>query len=90
MITRIGGAVKNGMKNVVIGSKNKFVNFVTQVGTDYKAAIIDLMEVCTKKPIRASTYGVLGSSMVYLYWTKPTEVDFRQNYVDFHHDLALG
>ena len=90
MLSRIGGAVKNGMKNAVIGSKNKFVNFVTQVATDYKSATTDLIEVFTKKPYKSSSYVAFGSSMVYLYWTKPTEIDFRQNYINFHHDLALG
>ena len=88
--TRIGSAVKNGLKNVAIRSKDKFVTFWTGVGTDYRAAFSDLVEVCQKKPIRASGYAGCASILTYLYWTKPTAVDFRQNYIDFHHDLAMG
>ena len=90
MITRIGSAIKNGIKNVAIGSKNKFVTFWTQLGGDYKAAISDLGVVCQKKPIRASFYMSCGVILTRLYWTNPTVVNFRQNYIDFHHDLMLG
>ena len=90
MITRIGRAIKGGIKNVAIGSKNKFVNFWTQLGADYKAAISDLGVVCQKKPIKASFYIGCGVILTRLYWTNPTVVNFRQNYIDFHHDLMLG
>ena len=86
VITRIG----SGIKNVAIGSKNKFVNLWTQLGADYKAAISDLGVVCQKKPIKASFYIGCGAILTRLYWTNPTVVHFRQNYIDFHHDLMLG
>ena len=86
VITRIG----SGIKNVAIGSKNKFVNFWTQLGADYKAAISDLGVVCQKKPIKASFYIGCGAILTRLYWTNPTVVNFRQNYIDIHHDLMLG
>ena len=90
VVTRIGSAVKNGLKNVAVRSKDKFVNFWTQVSSDYRAAASDLAEVYRNKPIKASIYTGCASIMTYLYWNKPTEVDFRQNYIDFHHDLAMG
>ena len=90
MVTRIGIGVKNGLKNVAVRSKNKFFTFWTQVGSDYRAAASDLAEVCRNKPIKASSYAGCASLMTYLWWTKPTAVDFRQNYIDFHHDLAMG
>ena len=90
MITRIGSAVKSGTKNVAIRTKDRFVAFWTGVGNDYRAAISDLVEVCQKKPLRATSYAGCTSLMTYLYWTKPTAIDFRQNYIDFHHDLTMG
>ena len=90
MITRIGRWIGGGIKNVAIGSKNKFVTFWTQLGGDYKAALSDLGVVCQKKPIKASFYISCGVILTRLYWTNPTVVNFRQNYIDFHHDLMLG
>lgn len=71
------------------GRIERYVKFWENVATDYKEATLEIIEGCRTRPLKAFAYATLGSGLVYLNKTRPSELDFKESCVKFHHDLTL-
>lgn len=70
--------------------EKNIVNFWKNVATDYKEATLEIVKGCKAKPVKATFYTFLGSSLFYFNQTNPcSEQDFKELYTQAHHELTL-
>ena len=70
------------------GSIERSVEYLKQVAIDYKQVVIDTVQECRNRPLKASAYGSLLGFVGYCMATNPNEHDLREQLLESQNNLS--